>query len=182
MDLHGYPGLFRELVHPPPWMEITQEDVDDTAPPERDRELRPLYLHANEGSARDLIRRFREHLHDKAVTRKWLGLRRRNHLVDSFAVEQFRDLVALARCLGKTNFESLYKAVFDFDEMSPAAGAPDLFVWDPAKIGHWFFAEVKGPHDHLRRSQAEWVRTSWEQIKGRFVLLVVPPPSELAGS
>jgi len=94
--------------------------------------------------------------------------------VDSFAIELFEEMVDLARCLGTTDFESLYEAVFDFDEFTPASGAPDLFVWAP-EVGTWFFAEVKGPHDHLRKSQADWVRANWDNIKGRFVLLVVAP-------
>jgi hypothetical protein len=173
MNLDGYPGLFRKLNEPPPWVEETPLDVDDPISTAREKERRPLYLHANEAPVLGLLVHFREHLkaQDSVVRKLGAGLPAE---YEQWALEDFQEKLLLARCLGTEGFERLYEAVFDFDEFTPAAGAPDLFVWD-SEAGIWFFAEVKGPHDHVRRSQADWVRAHWDNIKGRFVLLVVPP-------
>jgi hypothetical protein len=64
--------------------------------------------------------------------------------------------------------------VFDFDELTPAAGVPDLLVWlpksDPAL---WFFSEVKGPGDSLRSTQKEWLYQHWEVVAGHFLLTIL---------
>ena len=77
--------------------------------------------------------------------------------------------------------EHLYDAVFDVDpddgfvydeEVKP--GAPDLFIWHPdPSLRLWFFAEVKGPTDHLRRTQFHWLHRHWDDIQGRAMLLIV---------
>lgn len=176
MNLHGYPALFRELKDPPPWIEVTPEDVEGPISDGRATELRALYLLANETSLRELLDRYREHIEQSEEQRKVLvklGIPSLPEQVQ-FLLEKFEEKLLLTRCLGTDDFEQLYDTVFDFDEFTPAVGAPDLFVWN-SDIGIWFFAEVKGPNDHLRKSQVDWVQEHWESIRGRFVLLVISP-------
>lgn len=172
-NLWGYPGLFRELNQPPPWIEIIPDDVDGPVPPARKKDLRPLYLHANEASWADLLVRFREHLDERQMVMEKVGVRRPPQ-IQNFQLDDFKEKLLFTRCLGTENFENLCDAIFEFDEFPPYVGAPDLFVWD-SQARVWFFAEVKGPNDGLRQSQADWVRNNWDSIKGRFVLLIVMP-------
>lgn len=168
-NLFGYPELFRELNKPPPWSGVTLEDVNRPIVEGPSGELRALYLHANETPLTELLNRFAEHEEQRAAR---LGIELPPQYT-RLGVELFEDKLVLARCLGTEDFEHLYEAVFDCEKLTRAVGAPDLFVWDP-EAGIWFFAEVKGPHDRLQGSHADWVRAHWEPIKGRFVLLVVP--------
>lgn len=48
MNLNGYPGLFRDLFSPPPWVEVRVEDTEENVAEERVLELRPLYVHCAE--------------------------------------------------------------------------------------------------------------------------------------
>jgi hypothetical protein len=61
-NLHGYPGLIRELNEPPPWVEVNFEDVEGSICAARHEELRPLYLQAIEESEHSLRVRFEEYL------------------------------------------------------------------------------------------------------------------------
>jgi hypothetical protein len=81
-----------------------------------------------------------------------------------------------------------YDAIFDsfsidddddgifVDDFRERAGAPDLLVWhsDPSQE-LWFFCEVKSHNDHLGEAQHAWLHQSWQQIDGRFLLLILGP-------
>jgi hypothetical protein len=61
--------------------------------------------------------------------------------------------------------------VYDFQER---AGSPDLLVWradESFKL--WFFCEVKSLNDHLGSAQVAWVKSAWDQVGGRFLLLLL---------
>jgi len=59
---YGYPGLFRKLFEPPPWVEdITIDEFLGEPSEERERELRPLYLHCLERGEK-LLEIYREYL------------------------------------------------------------------------------------------------------------------------
>jgi len=91
-------------------------------------------------------------------------------------LDEFIAHLRLARLLGSERVERLAHAVFgyDGDEFSPAPGLPDLFVWDADHTpGEWFFAEVKGPGDHLQESQTTWLRNHWDDIEGHFAVITV---------
>lgn len=73
---------------------------------------------------------------------------------------------------------NLYDAVVHDDDGYPkcriADGTPDLFLWHPNIDLHlWFFAEIKGPGDSLRKTQAVWLQEHWEKIEGRFLIVHV---------
>src|SRR5437667_11925868 len=89
----------------------------------------------------------------------------------------FRRLVAFAKFFGVETFNAVWQAVFDFDEFTPAPGAPDLLVWLLPKAagepGLWFFSEVKGPRDSLRNSQKEWLYQHWEVVSGHYLLTIL---------
>lgn len=111
---------------------------------------------------------------ERSATSETFGINVPRTIVD-LSLELLEGKLQLAQCIGTEQFEKVYRAVFDSSEITHVAGgAPDLFVWD-THANMWFFAEVKGPHDHVRHSQAKWVRTNWERIDGRFLLLVVAP-------
>lgn len=74
MNLHGYPGLLRELSEPPPWIEVTPEDVKDPLAPARETELRPLYIQACEAPASDLVCHFRNHLAEQRRVSATIGI------------------------------------------------------------------------------------------------------------
>lgn len=191
MNLYGYPGLFRELNEPPPWIEVSPEDCDNSVSPHRRAELEPLYIQAITRSDAELESDFEQHQIAKENAWAWMGtteLGFRQKLMAGvssnsndlepyrrqMSLEAFRSKVRLARCLGRRDFEAVYDAIFDFDEFTPAAGAPDLFAWQPDQE-MWFFAELKAPGDSLRQTQAEWVSSNWGRIKGRFVILQIMP-------
>lgn len=173
MNQNGYPGLFRELKSPPPWIEVTQEDVECEVTAERVEELQPLFHHACNSSMRDLLDKYEEYLKKIYANSKPHGIVLSSNFIDG-SLELLKEKLQLARCIGAEHFENIFDAVFDFDELSLASGAPDLFVWDPNE-NMWFFAEIKGPNDHLRQSQAEWVRINWDRINGHFILFVFSP-------
>ena len=99
-------------------------------------------------------------------------------------VENLLDLyrkINLVQILGVNTIENLYDAIFYVDPIDGSIydygakpGAPDLFIWhpDPAYMC-WFFAEVKGPRDHLRESQYQWIQKHWDCVQGRVILLTV---------
>ena len=63
---------------------------------------------------------------------------------------------------------------FFVDDFRECAGSPDLLVWsknDSAK--QWFFCEVKSLNDHLGPAQVAWIKGSWDQIGGHFLLLLL---------
>lgn len=176
-NLYGYPGLFRELVAPPPWVEVTLEDIEGPLPAEREAELCPLYIQANQTNPNILVEKYREHLECKwtmcGLSKSKAVTRAMTHL----SPELFREKLELARCLGIEQFETLFDCVFPYyaaerDDLTVAPGVPDLFVWSELHR-LWFFAEVKGPRDTLRKSQVHWIRTCWKKIKGRFVLVLI---------
>jgi hypothetical protein len=49
-NLHGYPELFRDLLNPPPWVEVQLEDCEGQLTPERAGQLSPAYLQLVSGS------------------------------------------------------------------------------------------------------------------------------------
>lgn len=60
------------------------------------------------------------------------------------------------------------------DDFRERAGSPDLLAWsknESAKL--WFFCEVKSLNDHLGPAQVAWIKESWDQIDGRFLLLLL---------
>lgn len=175
MNLYGYPGLFRKLNEPPPWIEVTQEDVEGDLTPARQEELQPLYLYAAQKSVNHLLSQFLKYRADMQNILKATGnVTPLFPDAEGLLVDEFKENIKLVQCLGENNFQSLYEAVFEYDNLTAASGAPDLFVWD-TNTGIWFFAEVKGPHDYVRKSQLDWVNANWDRIKGRFVLLVGVP-------
>jgi hypothetical protein len=53
-------------------------------------------------------------------------------------------------------------------------GSPDLLVWHADKTFKlWFFCEVKSLNDHLGPAQVTWIKRSWDQVGGRFLLLLL---------
>jgi hypothetical protein len=172
--LYGYPSLFRDLIAPPPWVEVTPEDTEGSVSVERKAELRPLYVQANQTNPQLLVEKYWEHLKYQRTMfgRTGLGLLTPPAMT-RLSVELFREKLELARCLGVEQFETIVDSVLEpFDECRVMPGVPDLFVW--SESGQlWFFAEAKGPRDSLRESQGAWIRAHWERIKGRFALLLL---------
>ena len=61
--------------------------------------------------------------------------------------------------------------VEDFRER---AGSPDLLVWHASEaLKMWFFCEVKSLNDHLGPAQVTWIKECWNQVGGRFLLLLL---------
>jgi hypothetical protein len=84
-----------------------------------------------------------------------------------------RELRWLGFALGPL-FDDILNAVFNFDEFSVAPGVPDILVWLHAEeLSCWFFSEVKGPNDSLRRSQTDWLDQHWGLIRGHFLLTIL---------
>lgn len=173
-DLNGYPGLFRDLNAPPPWTDVTPEDTEGRVSMEREAELRPLYIQANETDPQLLVEEYRKHIEYQRTTLEKAGWGiltppAMTHL----SVELFREKLELARCLGVSRFETIFDCVFEpFDEFRVMPGVPDLLVWSDSNQ-LWFFAEVKGPRDSLRDTQNAWIRAYWEIIRGRFALVLL---------
>jgi hypothetical protein len=60
------------------------------------------------------------------------------------------------------------------DDFRERAGSPDLLVWSKDEYAKlWFFCEVKSLSDHLGPAQVAWIKESWDQIGGRFLLLLL---------
>lgn len=172
-DLYGYPGLFRDLRAPPPWIEVTLEDTEGPVSVKREAELQLLYIQANQTDPQRLVDEYREHLTHQRETLEKLGVALTPPEITSSLVDRFQQKLELALCLGVEQFEAVFDSVIEpFDEFVVATGAPDLFVWsEPERL--WFFAEVKGPRDTLRRSQLAWIRVHWETIRGKYVLVLL---------
>lgn len=186
MDQFGYPGVLRDLSSPAPWFRVEIEDCEDKISDERQAQLRPMYLRANEQTAEELLAEFRAMQRDSEswqkeyVARKLKGLSDFIDFANDCARDGFEETLSLARSIGTSEFGAVCEAVFPVDDQDVAIGAPDLLVWN-SESAIWFFAEVKGPRDHLRESQVMWLRENWERIGGRFVLLILSP-AELANA
>lgn len=179
-DTEGTVGLFRNLVSPPPWEEVQIGDTVDGLTPERAEQLTPLYR--LKGDETVLVEHYRQALLERNRQAEFLEwpfpqlIRTVEPIMLQFRVDEFITQLRLARLLGPERVECLAEAIFGYegDECSAAPGVPDLFVWDcehdPAE---WFFAEVKGPKDHLQETQANWLRNHWQDIEGRFAVISV---------
>jgi hypothetical protein len=97
-------------------------------------------------------------------------------------LDELKRKIKLARLLGSEAIECLREAILpdfgtafdDLDEDRVAPGAPDLFLWHPNPAYNlWFFAEVKGPGDSLRKNQSGWIRGHWEHIRGHVMIVHV---------
>jgi len=91
----------------------------------------------------------------------------------------------LRQIMTEEQCEACYNAIFleysdeygtmtnDFRE---GPGSPDLLVWHSDESRRlWFFCEIKSSNDHLGVAQHDWIRESWHQIDGRFLLLLLGP-------
>jgi len=174
MDTFGYPGMLRDLNSPPPWVEIEPDDVDGAVCQKRLHELRPLVEHAQDVSEETLVAQWKAMRDERCRSAKFVLGETSPTPMMAFAEASFRQLLSLAKVLGTEKFEVVWRAVFDFDEFTPAAGVPDLLVWlpksDPAL---WFFSEVKGPRDSLRATQKEWLYQHWGVVAGHFLLTIL---------
>ena len=103
--------------------------------------------------------------------------------VRKFERELFEEKLALRQVMTEEQCEACYNAIFESysdedgtwtEDFREGAGAPDLLVWssDPSQ-NMWFFCEVKSHNDRLRATQHDWLRRSWSQIGGRFLLLLL---------
>jgi len=183
MNLYGYPGLFRQLLfEPPPWIEVEFEDCEVEIDEERALELRPLYLQCV-GNTELMRQQFEEHLHSPELQRVHfldMAPSEQSEAILALMTELFCEKIDLANLIGIEGLEALPDAVFDdipgsgYWTCAAKPGAPDLFLWHPDKDRNlWFFAEVKGPGDRLRTTQTEWLREHWNDIDGRFVLIII---------
>jgi hypothetical protein len=174
MNLFGYPGMLRDLGSPRPWVEVEPEDMDEDISTERLQELRPLIEHAQETSEDALVGEWMANRDHRNRARHIMDIETAPSVVTAEGAESFRRLVALGKVLGAETFKAIWQAVFDFDEFTPASGAPDLLVWlpkgDPAL---WFFSEVKGPGDSLRSSQTAWLHQHGELVRGHYLLTIL---------
>jgi hypothetical protein len=60
------------------------------------------------------------------------------------------------------------------EDFRERAGSPDLLVWSKNESAkQWFFCEIKSLNDHLGPAQVAWIKESWDQIDGRFLLLLL---------
>jgi VRR-NUC domain len=96
---------------------------------------------------------------------------------------QFQRSLGLMRSMTEDECDACYNLIFleyedddgpILDDFRERAGSPDLLLWSnnkPAK--QWFFCEVKSLNDHLGPAQVAWIKESWDQIDGRFLLLLL---------
>ena len=180
MNSYGYVGIFRDLISRPPWVEVEPEDFEGKLTAERAAELSPLYEYVARGL--DVTAQFKSYRAEKrSALLKYLGAAQwLPEWLERSLEESFDELTNLARILGPKTTEQLCEAVFEYDpeygleEFTTAVGAPDLFVWTPPSLPpFWFFAEVKGPQDHLRASQAAWLANHWQKVQGHFLIISV---------
>src|SRR4051812_40990203 len=115
MDLFGHPGLFRELGQPPPWIEVTPDDVDGVISADHQKELRPLYLQAHQLSIESLRHRYKQHLMFRRERMQTLGITAYDQTRRERILEVLEDKLRLARCIGPEIFENLYQSIFDFE-------------------------------------------------------------------
>ena len=95
-------------------------------------------------------------------------------VVTEVGANSFQEFITLGKVLGVDLFDALYEAVFEFDEFTVAAGAPDLLVWLPRhEPSCWFFSEVKAPDDSHRTSQKGWLHQHWDLVRGHYLIAVL---------
>jgi hypothetical protein len=178
MDGEGMLALFRRMMHPAPWVTVQPDDCDGQLSDERSKELTPLYL--LNGSEDSLIRQFEDFHRERQLQLQFLHdpvpeILAQVERISPMVLEAFISELRLARALGPETFEKLCDLIFNLaDEFRASPGVPDLFIWDSDQHPlEWFFAEVKGPGDSLRGSQAAWLRDAWRSIEGHFALIMV---------
>lgn len=174
-NLFGYPGLLRELSNPPPWVHVEPEDRDGDLDANRARELRSLILHTQNASDEELVALFRAELESiNSPLIRFIGLSPISPIAVNNRIESFRRLLSLARALSNDGFETVYDAVFDFDEFDVKSGAPDLLLWLPDKTRSlWFFSEIKAPGDYLGSNQKGWLHEHRETMRGHYCLTIL---------
>lgn len=160
----GYPGLLRDLAHCPPWVHNE---------PDREREQRALIDHIHDRNDDELLDDLRRDYSRHSAIFPRLSMQVPNEHRDMREVS-FREKLSLGRAMGVDTFYKNYNAVFDFDEFTPAAGAPDLLLWSPPySKPFWCFTEVKAPGDNLRASQTNWLREHIDIIRGHYFLTIL---------
>lgn len=153
---NGYTELFERLVEMP--NPLAQENLDQTLRQELNSEFAAIYGTEWSGDER---RERLEHIFD-------ILLRSRKRLQNLAEVIESVEVI-----------ENLHSAIIQDDAEGffagrVVAGTPDLFLWHPDITLHlWFFVEVKGPGDSLRKSQSIWLKRNWQQIQGRAILVHV---------
>jgi hypothetical protein len=174
MNLYGYPGLLRDLSYPPPWIEVEPEDMEDDISEDRANELRSLVVQVQDHDEEWLMACYRSEQQRKSFElESSIGLPT-SSLVTRAGEDSLRRLITLGKVLGVDLFEAICEAVFEFDEFTVSAGAPDLFVWlSRHEPSCWFFSEVKAPGDSLRTSQKEWLHQHWDLVRGHYLITVL---------
>jgi hypothetical protein len=96
---------------------------------------------------------------------------------------QFQRRLDLMRSMTVDECDACYNLIFleyedddgpMLDDFHERAGSPDLLVWSRNESAEqWFFCEVKSLNDHLGPAQLAWIKESWDQIGGRFLLLLL---------
>jgi len=152
--------------------------MEDGISEERAHELRSFIYHAQEHSDFDLLKLIQDGQKSFDFWSEYLTGRKSvpgaAELRAELREESFLELVALAKALGVDSFNSVFDAVFDFDEFSVAPGAPDLLVWlHKPSTSFWFFSEVKAPGDSLRITQKEWLWQHWNVVRGHYLLTII---------
>lgn len=178
-NLFGYPGLLRDLSDPPEWVHVAPEDLLCEMDEDRRSELRPLIVHIQELTEAALIAHHRAERRAAFVRQqlfegRYIIIDDVKFETDAFREECFRELIGLGKVLGADLFYDIFDAVFEFDEFTPAEGAPDLLVWLPeSEPSCWFFSEVKAPGDYLRDSQKAWLHQYWELVRGHYLITIL---------
>src|SRR5208282_5343292 len=94
MNMYGYPGIFRELFSPPPWVQVEPEDCNDEITAERAAELAPLYEHV--ARRPEVASQFKSYLAErrKSPLLEYLGANsRRPEWLDRLSTVPFDELV-----------------------------------------------------------------------------------------
>jgi hypothetical protein len=138
------------------------------------RNVRPLIEYANEKDKSALLsamrtKRRRDRVRFEHVVPK--SDPQITKAMDNILSEAVSDTIRLGKVLGVETFWKLYEAVFDLElsEYSPAAGVPDLLLWN-STASIWFFCEVKAPGDYQSPNQRGWMQRHWQTVEGHCTL------------
>lgn len=179
MNLYGYIGDFGDLVDsPPPWIESQGYGAFYNHVTGKTQKVwKPFWEWCFSYTFEELDEMRLTAQRTYKARREELGIEipsNVQHLFDLGEEIELERLYALAHAFGEEKLLRVAEFLSDCDGdfYQALSGTPDLLIWR-LKPKMWFFVEVKGPSDSLRKSQIKWIKEFKNEISDNVFILKI---------